>query len=245
MNHTSALGSLTFHGPEALNFLQAQLASDISLLSEGDDLVLTALLNAKGRVLATGWMACEKSDTFRWFLPADQVAWLQQHLQRYVFRTKVTIKGAYHQLEWGSEKGYQHPGGLKFVITQDLQSETPYEIADPVWLTEWEHGTPVVLAAAREQHLAHSLKLLDFNAASVKKGCYPGQEIVARTHFLGKSKRSLAALISDRQAQAGDAVASGDGKVVGEVLYGARDGEQYRYWAVIRGSKDAELTLAD
>src|SRR5690606_22196246 len=47
-------------------------------------------------------------------------------------------------------------------------------------------------ATAAGRHLAHALRLDRFEAFSVKKGCYPGQEIVARTHFLGRNKRLLA-----------------------------------------------------
>ncbi|KAG1174741.1 hypothetical protein G6F35_016631 [Rhizopus arrhizus] len=43
-------------------------------------------------------------------------------------------------------------------------------------------------------------------SASVKKGCYPGQEIVARTHFLGKAKRAVQLLHAAAPAQAGDGV---------------------------------------
>ena len=47
-------------------------------------------------------------------------------------------------------------------------------------------------------------------AFSVRKGCYPGQEIVARTHFLGQAKRRLARLVADRPFADGEAVRCGE-----------------------------------
>ena len=55
------------------------------------------------------------------------------------------------------------------------------------------------------------------HAFSVKKGCYPGQEIVARTHFLGKAKRAVHLLETDAAVAPGDAVRL-DGAEVGSVV---------------------------
>ena len=57
-----------------------------------------------------------------------------------------------------------------------------------------EHGLPRLPASQAEHWTPQQLSLERLGAFSVKKGCYPGQEIVARTHFLGKAKRGLALL---------------------------------------------------
>ena len=54
------------------------------------------------------------------------------------------------------------------------------------------------------------------NAFSVKKGCYPGQEIVARTHFLGQAKRGLALFVADAPVPAGAEVMAGE-RAIGTV----------------------------
>lgn len=54
-------------------------------------------------------------------------------------------------------------------------------------------------------------------AYSVKKGCYPGQEIVARTHFLGKAKRALVLFESDAPPDSGSAVTDGT-RDIGEII---------------------------
>ena len=60
------------------------------------------------------------------------------------------------------------------------------------------------------------------NGYSVKKGCYPGQEIVARTHFLGKAKRAVQLLHTAAPAQAGDGVQQ-DGAGLGTIASVAGD----------------------
>jgi hypothetical protein len=52
-------------------------------------------------------------------------------------------------------------------------------------------GIPTVLAGTREAFVPQMANLDRVDGLSFKKGCYPGQEIVARTHYLGKLKRRM------------------------------------------------------
>ena len=70
------------------------------------------------------------------------------------------------------------------------------EQASPVASTAWEHqdilaGIPQVVDATAEDFVPQMLNLQSINALSFKKGCYPGQEIVARMHYLGKQKKRM------------------------------------------------------
>lgn len=60
------------------------------------------------------------------------------------------------------------------------------------------------------------LSLNRLNAYSLKKGCYPGQEIVARTHYLGQAKRGLVRIAGDGM-HAGAEVRAGD-RLLGTVV---------------------------
>ena len=73
-------------------------------------------------------------------------------------------------------------------------------------------GIPVILPQTQEQFVAQMANLDLINGVSFKKGCYPGQEIVARTQYLGKLKRRmyLAHIDSDGSPQAGDELFSAD-----------------------------------
>ena len=85
----------------------------------------------------------------------------------------------------------------------------------PAAVADWRrcdliHGWPRLDATQREQWTPQQLSLDRLRAFSVKKGCYPGQEIVARTHFLGQAKRGLALVETDDALQAGDTLRERD-----------------------------------
>src|SRR5690606_32836225 len=87
------------------------------------------------------------------------------------------------------------------------------------------HGLPRLDPAQREQWTPQQLSLDRLRAYSVKKGCYPGQEIVARTHFLGQAKRGLVRLQGAAVAGPGE-VAAGDGasnRPIGQVICASGD----------------------
>jgi hypothetical protein len=76
------------------------------------------------------------------------------------------------------------------------------------------------------------LSLDRLQAYSVKKGCYPGQEIVARTHFLGQAKRGLVLFESDASLAPGTQV-SDDERAIGSVVSAAVASERPLALAVL------------
>ncbi|HLT89815.1 MAG TPA: hypothetical protein VKZ85_02640 [Woeseiaceae bacterium] len=86
-----------------------------------------------------------------------------------------------------------------------------------------EAGVPTVLEATREKYTPHMLNLDRLGAVSFSKGCYTGQEVVARTEHLGRVKRRIAGYRLDGGTAApGDRVLEGD-REVGEVVNAAGD----------------------
>ena len=86
--------------------------------------------------------------------------------------------------------------------------------------TDLSIGIPRLDASQSAQWTPQQLSLDRLRGYSVKKGCYPGQEIVARTHFLGQAKRGLVLLELGGEAKAGDEV-TGDGRAIGQVIASA------------------------
>ena len=92
----------------------------------------------------------------------------------------------------------------------------------PVGSVCWDHlniraGIPIILPATQEQFVPQMTNLELIGGVNFKKGCYPGQEIVARMQYLGKLKRrmylahlALAHMASDIAPQAGDELYSAD-----------------------------------
>lgn len=94
----------------------------------------------------------------------------------------------------------------------------------PVW--RWldvRAGLPLVTGATREEFVPQMADFEKIGGVSFHKGCYPGQEIVARTQYLGKVKRHLYRLVSTTALQAGDDLHSPDNpdQAAGKVIVGA------------------------
>ena len=115
-------------------------------------------------------------------------------------------------------------------------------VPETLWATlDIAAGIPVVVAATQEQFIPQTVNFDLIGAVSFDKGCYPGQEIVARTHYLGRVKqRMVRARIHATEAPvAGDKLYAADyadqasGMIVSAVNSGVAD---YDVLAVIQTS---------
>lgn len=89
--------------------------------------------------------------------------------------------------------------------------------AQPIGSIYWDWlniraGIPIILPQTQEQFVAQMVNFDVIGGINFKKGCYPGQEIVARTHYLGKLKRRmyLAHIETGDVPQAGDELFSSE-----------------------------------
>jgi tRNA-modifying protein YgfZ len=82
-------------------------------------------------------------------------------------------------------------------------------------------GIPWITTATREQFVPQMVALDAIGGVDFQKGCYPGQEIVARTHYRGEVKRVLRFGRGEGLAAAGDALLSADGQSRGMVVNAA------------------------
>ena len=227
-------------GADAVAFAQAQFANDVQALRNGH-WQWNAWLTAKGRVIALFALLRRADDELLVLLPDGGAAELATALNRFVFRRKVRIAvrddlNAYARLEApaharGAALAEREDGTIELDLggaglprTLLLAPATPIAqaAADPAFAAAWRHadlrlGLARLDASQREQWTPQQLALDRLHAFSVKKGCYPGQEIVARTHFLGKAKRALQLLAVDGVAEAGAQVLR-DGQALGSVV---------------------------
>jgi folate-binding protein YgfZ len=86
---------------------------------------------------------------------------------------------------------------------------TPAGVAVWRWL-DIQAGFPLVTLATKEEFVPQMADFEKIGGVSFHKGCYPGQEIVARTQYLGKVKRHLYRLTSEQALKAGDSLHSPD-----------------------------------
>jgi folate-binding protein YgfZ len=220
-------------GADAVAFAQAQFANDVPSLADGH-WQWSAWLTAKGRVLSIFQLVRVDAQTLLLVCHDGGAEAMAEQLRRFVFRRKVVIGHANAlavnaALETpGQARGAQIAQLADGVIELDVGSATvprtlqissaASSVDDTTAELAWRQydlrfGLPRLEDAQREQWTPQQLGLDRLNAYSVKKGCYPGQEIVARTHFLGKAKRSLALLECASFANSGDAVQHGDSNI--------------------------------
>lgn len=94
-------------------------------------------------------------------------------------------------------------------------------VGKPCW--DWldiQSGIPEISPATQEQFVPQMANLDLIGGINFKKGCYTGQEIVARTHYLGSVKRRtyLAHIACSQVPQAGDALVSAEQMEVGQIV---------------------------
>lgn len=227
---------LSLEGPDAARFAHAQFMSDVAGLADGQ-WQWSGWLTPKGRV--TALFALLRFDAQRvWLLlpDADPEA-LGEQLRRFIFRSKVAIgvvdmpvAGAF--VEPGHGRPYEVRTGKKSTgVELDMTGQggprTLFLGGDPApgdsaalerWaMADLTHGLPRLLPSQTDKWTPQQLSLERLRAFSVKKGCYPGQEIVARTHFLGQAKRRLALLETvSAVAPMGEVLV--DGKIQGTIV---------------------------
>lgn len=215
-------------GPDAERFLQAQLSSDLRSLAPGQG-QFSAWLNPQGRVLAFLPLFRRNPETFVLAVAFARGQELAERLRRFVFRSKVRIAPCQDcALAHGAIVPLNALASLAVPGTAArylwLQSDAPGDVAlcEP-GRSDVEAGLPFLDAAHSEQFIGHALGLKRLGAISVGKGCYPGQEIVARTHFLGRNKRALCRLSGLDPTQPDLRVLGVEGQALGELALAVGD----------------------
>lgn len=188
---------LLIEGPDARAFAHAQFSSQVNSLVEGH-WQFSAWLSAQGRVRAFFHLARLAEDKYLLLLRGGPAAPMADALQRFVFRSKLTISAlapgnllegpalAMHAANQSSK------GLLLGCDTHSLQITNEGEPDEHGWSRlQLLMGWPWLHESALDELLPGALSLQRLHAVAVDKGCYPGQEIVARLHFRGGQKRHL------------------------------------------------------
>ncbi|CAG4972647.1 CAF17-like 4Fe-4S cluster assembly/insertion protein YgfZ [Novilysobacter luteus] len=244
-------------GRDATTFAQAQFINDLNGLQPGH-WQWSGWLTPKGRTVALFAVASWSDDRIWLLLPDLDPSGLAEALRRFVFRSKVAVTvrddlvvgGAFAKPERAERNRFvEHDGVAEFDLGTPemprlLRVGCPAPAVDDAALQRWrmfdlEHGLPRLGPDQSGQWTPQQLSLERIRGFSVKKGCYPGQEIVARTHFLGKAKRGLALLESDRAIAPGAEV-TGDARAVGTVVASA--GQDGRHLSLAVMPLDREAT---
>jgi folate-binding protein YgfZ len=266
---------LRVSGRDARRFLHAQTTQRIDDLKT-DETRLAAWLNAKGRVLAL-FDVVPDGDSFLLMLSGDNLGAVIAGLRRYVLRDDVRIESATDRSvlsvigaidDWLAENGIALPANGVAAASEAILARTGEHRVDVIaeargrplllaGLTETDadaaaliairDGRPEVPLALADRYTPHMLNL-ERDAVSFTKGCYPGQEIVARTEHRGEAKRRIRRFRCTPGARpaAGDSLLDTRGVTSGEVNRAAASGDGFELLAVVGIEAGAEsLALAD
>ena len=268
------LGILRIHGADARAFLQGQLSNDLDLL-RGDKTLLASCNSPQGRVQAILRLIDRGDDAILAILPRSMLELTATRLGKYILRSKVKIEdaSAAYAIVGAIDAAADLAGryslsadmdthslqdGISFVRWPDpllryliVSPQTPTVAALPDGTHAWHAadiraGLPQVYPQTHEHFIAQMLNLDLLNGISTTKGCYTGQEIIARTHFLGAIKRRMFRLQAAGPApRPGTRILNQD-RHAGDVVDAIATESGCELLAVLNlSAQDAPLTFAD
>ncbi len=235
----SHLGVIRVEGADAAAFLHGQLTQDFSLLGLSEAR-LAAYCSAKGRMLASFYGFKRSHGEILLVCQGDILAATLKSLSRFVLRAKAVLTDASAQYTlYGlagdaieSIAGNAHPAWVKtdigtasvvFLYPADSVPRAlwlaPVSDAAPVGpvlsASDWcwgevRSGVAMISAPVVEAFVPQMLNYESVGGVNFKKGCYPGQEVVARSQFRGSLKRRACLVHSAAALKAGDEVFQAD-----------------------------------
>ena len=167
MNISSSDAIIQISGLDSAEFLQGQITNDVNLASS-DKMLRSAICNVKGRVLAV-FKILKVSTDFHIFLNKSIAEKFKSHLEKYsvFYKTKIElINQSSKNIEITSESDFR----LRCI------EEGFVDINEPI----------------SESFTPHELNYQNLGLINFEKGCFTGQEVIARMHYRGKLKFGLA-----------------------------------------------------
>lgn len=245
------IGLLRFHGPDVVGFLQGYLTSDAMEL--GDDPKFTAICNIRGRAVCTGY-AWLDGRAVTLALHRSLCVAVQDFLRPYLVFSKTRLAdetpdavvlgalGDVGQAVAGFPSPARRlddarrlcilPAGASVEVETDAAqcARARWDLAmidrREVWLTADTSG----------EFLPQMIALDRIGAVSFSKGCYLGQEVVARAQHLGEIKRRLLALTWSGVSPSPGAEVEANGRRAGTVVAVAGSAGSGRALAVLRAN---------
>ena len=226
-------GLIRARGADVVSFLQGQLTNDVVRLDESSAR-LAGYCSAKGRLLASFLMWKPAPDEVLLACSADLLAPTLKRLSMFVLRSKCKLSDASTELimhgavggaalalightpEWGQRTSagaslIRLPDVLGvprcIVVAAPGAAATAGSLALDAWRwLEVQSGIARIEAATVEQFVPQMLNYELVGGVDFGKGCYPGQEIVARSQYRGTIKRRMFLFDADAPAHAGQEV---------------------------------------
>jgi tRNA-modifying protein YgfZ len=267
-------GVMEVRGDDAAAFLHNQITQDVLLLPVGQAR-LAAYCSPKGRMLASFVVFKRAPDWLQVALPADVLPGLLKRLSMFVMRSKAKLSdastdwrvigewaaGADGLKPWEANASDQaisvglYPAQNRARALCLLPATSTGPAALDADLTAWQlsevlSGVAFVQAAQADKFVPQMLNYESIGGVNFKKGCYPGQEVVARSQFRGAIKRrshlaASSAAMSHKLA-IGQMLLNDAGDEVAEVVASATTAHGTTWaWLCVQGDAPAQLFTAE
>jgi folate-binding protein YgfZ len=201
-------GVLAVRGPDARKFLNGQLSQQLLTLGPAET-TLAGLHNPQGRTIALLRVVADGPQDLLCVLPQSLLEGVLALLRKYLLRSKAVLSNESSlwrvQGRWPSAGAAETATPLSWPHTGDgrwmrlAPADSPPSQLDPPPSSEvaaWHRadiaaGLPRIYPATQGEFVAQMLNLDVLGGISFNKGCYTGQEVIARAHFRGRVKRRL------------------------------------------------------
>lgn len=233
------LGVIRIEGPDAASFLHGQLTQDFALLGPSEAR-LAAFCTAKGRIQASFIGFKRDTDDIVLLCSADLLESVRKRLSMFVLRAKARLTDASADFQVLGVAGAalsalapepagpwsrQQLGAASLIHVYPAQGVAralwvaPTGTSPPAgeamslqgWmLAEVRSGVATVSAAVVDAFVPQMLNYESVGGVNFKKGCYPGQEVVARSQFRGVLKRRAMLAHSETEMAAGQEIYTPD-----------------------------------
>jgi len=241
---------LRITGPDRVALLQGQSSNDARRV-DAARAQLTSFNTPKGRCYAVAVLAAH-GDAHLLVVERSVAEALCKRLRMYILRSKAAVEVAEDLAALGALDGrgapaedfaatpidggvaIRIPGGRALSVVPAARAAGLVEGGDAWRLADVRAGLAGVVAATSERFVPLWLGLERFGAIDYQKGCYTGQEIVARSHYLGTVKQRLLRARSPVAVAPGAKVVGHDGAALGEVAACAPDGASFALLLVAR-----------
>ncbi len=207
-------GLVSIEGPDSARFLQGQLTCDVVQLNIGESMP-GACCNPKGRMLTNFILYRVEEHHYLLQMHHSLVKLTIEHMTKYAVFFKAALSDATEQYlllglsaalatvpspQIKPYAAHPHKDGRKSLLIEEKRAKEIWQslsnIATPAGTELWQlqdivGGLGYVQAETTEMFIPQMLNLQSVDAISFKKGCYTGQEVVARMKYLGKLKRHM------------------------------------------------------
>ena len=185
------------YGKDCFKYLQSKFTNDLTQLNSRNPTQINALCNPKGRVIALFFTTYKTKESLLFGLPVDNFESVLEYLEKYAIFSKIKFKkNNSYKLVYNKNSAHNFSKYYNHTIIHKEKFNIDHSLLlEHVEKDNICNQLPMINRKNTGKFLPAELNLDSFNAISYEKGCFLGQEIIARMKYLGKTKKYLKSIL--------------------------------------------------